>query len=84
MPFSRYFGTLQPDIGQRQVRQIVQSRFNLDDYLLRRAVNHATGSSQSGLEATLALWYGPAICDSLNGHATGNDTAVKAVDHVGR
>ena len=33
MPFSRYFGTLQSAIGQRQVRQIVQPRLNLDDYL---------------------------------------------------
>ena len=33
MLFSRYFGTLQSAIGQRQVRQIVQFWLNLDDFL---------------------------------------------------
>ena len=33
MPFSRYFGTLQLANGHRQVRQIVQSQLNLDDFI---------------------------------------------------
>ena len=33
VPFSRYFGTAEPDIIQRQEGQIVQSSLNLDDFL---------------------------------------------------
>ena len=33
MPLSRYFGTVESDIVERQVRQIVQSQLDLDDSL---------------------------------------------------
>ena len=31
--FFRYFGTVESDIVERQVRQIVQSQLNLEDHL---------------------------------------------------
>ncbi|WP_423925261.1 hypothetical protein [Candidatus Palauibacter sp.] len=32
-PLSRYFSPAEPDMAQRQERQIVQSQLNLDDFL---------------------------------------------------
>ena len=33
LPFPRYFSAAESDVLKRQVRQIVQSQLNLDDYL---------------------------------------------------